>query len=102
LNDAQIRIDDIAAWSPGSEDEQAVAAPTDTEWLPTDSSLIGHFKDVVAKFGDKTAISWRDNDYTYRDIDRWSDAVAWNLRDLGAEPGAGVGVMVGRQPEFIV
>ncbi|MEU4175688.1 amino acid adenylation domain-containing protein [Streptomyces sp. NPDC026589] len=69
--------------------------------MPLDSSLISVFKHVVERRGDETALVWHDKEYTYRTLDRWSDAVAWQLSELGMGAGQGIGLLSDRRPHMI-
>ncbi|WP_051712283.1 non-ribosomal peptide synthetase [Spirillospora albida] len=69
---------------------------------PADASIADVFKGLARAHGDGTALVWRGREYTYRMIDRWSDAVAWRLRERGVAPGDGLGVQIDRRPELVV
>ncbi|MEU6183538.1 non-ribosomal peptide synthetase [Streptomyces coeruleorubidus] len=75
------------------------ARPAATAPQPT---LADAFDAIARTHGDRAAVVWRGREYSYRAIDRWSDAVAWKLKELGAGPGAAVGVLADRRPELIV
>lgn len=95
------RIRDLAVWTAGTDDAAARPhRPTGPPPLPR-TSLVDAFKRTVKTHGDATALIWRGRRYSYRSIDRWSDAVAWQLEDLGAAPGEGIGVLVDRRPELV-
>ncbi|MGM1057641.1 non-ribosomal peptide synthetase [Saccharothrix sp. Mg75] len=66
-----------------------------------DSSVVDVFAGVVATHGDKTALVWRGREYSYAELDRWSDSVAWELGERGVVPGTAVGVLVDRRPELL-
>ncbi|MGW4114205.1 non-ribosomal peptide synthetase [Actinosynnema sp. NPDC004786] len=95
--DGQVRVGDIALWDAEEDAPAAQASPSSL----LDSSVVDVFADVVAAHGDKTALVWRGHEYSYAELDRWSDAVAWQLKERGVVPGTAVGVLVDRRPELI-
>lgn len=101
VENPQVRIDDLAVWTPDARHGSADTPAPEQSPLRTDASVIDVFKKAVANHADKAAIVWRGKEYSYREIDRWSDAVARELRDRGVEPSTGVGVLLDRQPELV-
>ncbi|PSL55784.1 amino acid adenylation domain-containing protein [Saccharothrix carnea] len=98
VDDPRVRVADIALGDGRAEDAPAPqAAPS----ALLDSSVVDVFADVVASHGDKTALVWRGEEYSYAELDRWSDAVAWELKNRGVVPGTAVGVLADRRPELI-
>ncbi|MGW6580019.1 non-ribosomal peptide synthetase [Streptomyces globisporus] len=81
--------------------QAAPAGPAAVAPLAAKPSLVDHFDAVVSAHGDRTALVWRETEFTYRQLDRWSDAVAHRLREGGVAPGTGVGVLSDRRPELI-
>ncbi|OLF10148.1 non-ribosomal peptide synthetase [Actinophytocola xinjiangensis] len=65
------------------------------------STLPAVFAEVVARHGERTALTWQGRHHTYRDLDAWSDAIARRLTDLGVAPGDPVGVLADRRPELV-
>ncbi|WP_405610702.1 non-ribosomal peptide synthetase [Streptomyces sp. NBC_01508] len=100
VDDPAIEVRRIAIAPPGEHGGPAENGPPASP-LAAEPSVIDRFDAIVRTHGDRTAVVWRDKEYTYGEIDRWSDAVARRLRDLGAGPGAGVGVLADRRPELI-
>lgn len=98
VGDAQVRVGDIALRDAVEED---APTPQATSSSLLDSSVVDVFADVVAAHGDKTALVWRGHEYSYAELDRWSDAVAWQLKERGVVPGTAVGVLVDRRPELV-
>ncbi|WP_156753352.1 non-ribosomal peptide synthetase [Actinokineospora pegani] len=107
LERSLVRVFTAATDNPGTRvrdieiGDQPPAVVDPSTAIPVDSTLIDVFKAVVREQGDKTALVWRGREYTYRELDRWSDAVAWQVRDLGADPGEGLGVLLDRRPELV-
>ncbi|MER6911900.1 amino acid adenylation domain-containing protein [Streptomyces sp. NPDC000594] len=97
--DPHTPVRNIAIGDPGIHPAPAVS-PDSAAFL--DSSLVEVFDGIVRTHGDRTAVVHQGRAYTYREIDRWSDAVAGRLKDLGIAPGTGVGVLADRRPELIV
>lgn len=93
-----VRVADIVI---GGARAQDAPAPHASPSPLLDSSLVDVFAEVVATHGDKTALVWRGDEYSYAELDRWSDSVAWELRNRGVVPGTGVGVLAARSPELI-
>lgn len=100
VEEAGIRVKDIGLWEP--EPHTAVPVPTGPSSIPLDSSLVEVFQDVVRTHADRTAMVWRGTEYTYRELDRWSDALARGLVDRGVGRATGIGVLVDRRPELVV
>ncbi|MEC3893360.1 non-ribosomal peptide synthetase [Nocardiopsis sp. LDBS1602] len=100
VRDADVRVRDIGMWEP--EPRVSEPAPTGAGRIPIDSSLVEVFGEVVRTHADRTAMVWRGTEYTYRTLDRWSDAVARTLIDRGVGGGTGIGVLADRRPELVV
>ncbi|WP_440068650.1 non-ribosomal peptide synthetase [Streptosporangium sp. OZ121] len=98
VDDPAIPVRWIGIHDPGPNRGPADAVSS----LSATPSLVDGFDAVVRTHGDRTAVVWGDEEYSYREIDRWSDAVAWRLKDRDVGPGAGVGVLADRRPELIV
>lgn len=102
VDDPQITVGDLGISDPVEDHGPVAAAAPAASSVPLDSSLVAVMKQIVATHGDRTALIWRGRKYSYRTLDRWSDAVAWRLRELGVGPGVGVGVLADRRPELVV
>ncbi|MEU3850377.1 amino acid adenylation domain-containing protein [Streptomyces sp. NPDC029554] len=87
-------LDPAAQAGTGREARPAATAPQPT--------LVETFDAITRTHGDRTALVRHGKEYTYRAIDRWSDAVAARLKEHGVGPGAPVGVLADRRPELIV
>ncbi|ROP42187.1 non-ribosomal peptide synthetase [Saccharothrix texasensis] len=98
VDDPRTRIADLALVAGRAED---APGPLPAPSAMLDSSVVDVFADVVAAHGDKTALVWRGNEYSYAELDRWSDSVAWDLHHRGVVPGTAVGVLADRRPELI-
>ncbi|TDW75481.1 amino acid adenylation domain-containing protein [Kribbella pratensis] len=66
------------------------------------SGLHTLFEQQVARTPDAIALVQGDRELTYADLDRRSNAVAWQLVDLGVKPGQLVAVRVARGTEMVV
>ncbi|MFG2062504.1 amino acid adenylation domain-containing protein [Micromonospora sp. NPDC048871] len=99
VRNPRVRVADIALWDSRAAD---VAVPQPAHSAMLDSSVVDVFADVAATHAEKTALVWRGREFSYADVDRWSDAVAWELKSRGVIPGVAVGVLADRRPELIV
>lgn len=68
---------------------------------PLPDSVPAAFAAVVASHGDRPALSCGERRWTYRELDRHSDAIARALIARGAGPGAVIGLYMGRSPETV-
>ncbi|TDO69514.1 amino acid adenylation domain-containing protein [Kribbella sp. VKM Ac-2571] len=66
------------------------------------SGLHTLFEQQVARTPDAIALIQDSRELTYADLDRRSNAVAWQLVDLGVKPGQLVAVRVARGTEMVV
>ncbi|MFI7066265.1 amino acid adenylation domain-containing protein [Kribbella sp. NPDC050124] len=66
------------------------------------SGLHTLFEQQVARTPDAIALIQGDRELTYAELDRRSNAVAWQLADLGVKPGQLVAVRVARGTELVV
>ncbi|MEU0089304.1 amino acid adenylation domain-containing protein [Kribbella sp. NPDC006257] len=66
------------------------------------SGLHTLFEQQVARTPDATAVIQGDRELTYAELNRRSNAVAWQLVDLGVKPGQLVAVRVARGAELVV
>ncbi|MFD3399522.1 amino acid adenylation domain-containing protein [Kribbella sp. NPDC058693] len=66
------------------------------------SGLHTLFEQQVARTPDAIALVQGDRELTYAELDRRSNAVAWQLVDLGVKPGQLVAVRVARGTEMVV
>ncbi|MEU5552254.1 amino acid adenylation domain-containing protein [Micromonospora sp. NPDC047793] len=99
VRNPRARVADIALWESGAVDAPALGSPRSRM---LDSSVVDVFAERAATHAGRTALVWRGRELSYAEVDRWSDAVAWELRSRGVAPGAGVGVLADRRPELIV
>ncbi|MEV5963543.1 amino acid adenylation domain-containing protein [Kribbella sp. NPDC051952] len=66
------------------------------------SGLHTLFEQQVSRTPDAIALIQGDRELTYAELDRRSNAVAWQLTDLGVRPGQLVAVRVARGTELVV
>jgi amino acid adenylation domain-containing protein len=66
------------------------------------SGLHTLFEQQVARTPDAIAVIQGDRELTYAELDRRSNAVAWQLTDLGVQPGELVAVRIARGTEMVV
>ena len=66
------------------------------------SGLHTLFEQQVARTPDAIALIQGERELTYAELDRRSNAVAWQLTDLGVKPGQLVAVRVARGTELVV
>lgn len=102
VDDPHIPVRRIGARDHDIHRGPAGTVPQTAPSISLDSSVVDVFDGIVRTHGDKTAVVWQGKEYSYRTIDRWSDAVAWKLKSLGVGPGVGVGVLTDRRPELLV
>ncbi|WP_447007998.1 non-ribosomal peptide synthetase [Saccharothrix isguenensis] len=84
--------------------EVAAVAAWNATGAPVPEPLLLHrmVEERVAAQPDAPAVVYRDEELTYRELDRRADAVAFRLRALGAGPNRVVGVRVDRSAELVV
>ena len=56
----------------------------------------------MLRFPDQVAVLAGDDRWTFAELDRAANAVAWHLVSLGVGPGIRVAVMTSNRPEFVV
>jgi amino acid adenylation domain-containing protein len=69
---------------------------------PLDKTLVDLFADRVAASPERVAVTYQGRSLTYRELDRWADAVAHRLRAAGVATDDVVGVTLGRSLEIVV
>ena len=124
---AQVANTAPATHEPGTDPENAVPAPlivpvatatlepTPGErhvlisgWNATDASLGDHgcwqriFEQWAAVAPDATAVDCEGVRYSYREVDRRANAVAWELRGRGVEPEVKVAITMDRSIDLII
>ncbi|MEV6237842.1 amino acid adenylation domain-containing protein [Lentzea sp. NPDC051838] len=78
-----------------------VARP-DAPRLDGCTSIAERFAVMAGKHADRVAVSCGDRSLTYRELDRWSDAVAAHLAASGVAQGDLVGLALDRDVEMVV
>jgi long-chain acyl-CoA synthetase len=61
----------------------------------------GVLEEAAVRFGDRTAVRFGDDRWSFRDLDEQSNAFARHLAARGAGPGDRVAVMLSNRPEFV-
>lgn len=69
--------------------------------IDIDKSIIDLFHKVVNNNSTKIALTYEDKIYTYKDIDRISDGIAYHLMNLGL-CGKTIGIYMDKSDEFII
>jgi amino acid adenylation domain-containing protein len=68
---------------------------------PINRSLNELFEEQVEKSPDKTALIYEDDRLTYRELNSWSNRIAWMLKEKGIKEDMVVGVMAERCLELV-
>jgi len=86
-----------------SEREQALVAWNDTA-TPRAAGTCAHhlFEQQVARTPDAVAVSFEDQQLTYRELDARANQLAWHLKASGVGPEVRVGLCVDRSLELVV
>ena len=82
--------------------EESISLPNTNESFLRNETLIHIFKESVKKFGDKTAVTFNGQAFSFRELDEYSDAIAENLLEQGVEPGQIVGIYLPRGYEILI
>jgi amino acid adenylation domain-containing protein/FkbM family methyltransferase len=102
VDDPLIRISDITILTP-RELKHLVYRLNDTAApYPTEKTLHQLFREQAERTPDYGAVALADKLLSYRELNRRSDQGAALLRERGIEPGAIVGLRLGRSLEMIV
>ena len=67
---------------------------------PRESAITDLFRLCAAQTPDRVALVYGDYQLTFRQLDRWSDAILSRLKGHGAVPGTIVAMMLGRSQEM--
>jgi len=95
------RIEELGLLTP-PEREQILVEWNATEHPYSDGPCIHELIErQVEKTPELTALVYRDQQLTYRELNRWANQLAHYLRELGVRPGAKVAVCVDRNPKMI-
>ena len=82
--------------------DESISLPNTNESFLRNETLIQIFKDSVKQYGNKTAVTFNGQSFTYKELDDYSDAVAENLLELGVEPGHIVGIFLTRGYNILI
>lgn len=69
--------------------------------FPRDRSIYHFIEDHAANTPHKTALIFKDNEISYRDLNRRADRLSQRLRSIGAGRDRTVGVLMDRSPEMV-
>src|SRR5437879_1983553 len=72
--------------------ELSIVIGADRPDLIRDETLVNLFSESAKRYADKTALVFHDDQLTYAELDRWSNAVAAYLVQNGISRGSNVGV----------
>jgi amino acid adenylation domain-containing protein len=78
-----------------------LAPPPQAAAAASSQNVVRLFNEQAEQAPDAPALATGDRTWTYRQLREAADRVARRLLDLGAEPGARVGIAMGRSPETI-
>ena len=67
-----------------------------------DTSFPDSMKEIFEKFPDKVAVSFQGKEFTYKQLDEWSNQFAQMLVDKGFEKGDIVGINLANIPEYVI
>ncbi|WP_052360693.1 non-ribosomal peptide synthetase [Oceanobacillus manasiensis] len=67
----------------------------------SNSTIDKIFRDVVNKFPEKEALKYREQTFTYQELDVWSDQIARQIFNMGIGQNDTVGLYVPRCPEMV-
>ena len=67
-----------------------------------ETSIGALVRSAAQRFGDKTALVFEDRNWSFRELDQASSAVAWHLQRLGVAAGEVVALYSPNCPEWIV
>ena len=83
-------------------EESSISLPNTNESFLRNETLIQIFKDSVQQYGNKTALTFNGQSFTYNELDEYSDAVAEHLLEKGLKPGQIVGIYLPRGYEILI
>jgi len=95
-----LSLSELALLRPQEQDELVALGKgpqSEVAFIPV-ASLI---QEQACKFPDAIAIECEDRALTYTELDRWSDKLAWRLRDAGAGPESLIGIRMSRSVEMV-
>ncbi|UCH93412.1 MAG: amino acid adenylation domain-containing protein, partial [Candidatus Aminicenantes bacterium] len=96
-----IKVKDIDLLTPGERKQVLHELNTPFKRYPGIKTLHESFTDCAKKNPEQTAVIYRDNFMTYRELDKRANAAACELRQKGAVPDTIVGLMKERSLEMI-
>lgn len=70
--------------------------------IPADRTLLSVFLERVAADADRVALHFLGREFTWNELDRWSEAFAAHLREVGVRPGDRVAVQLQNSPQFLI
>jgi len=96
------RLSDIEIITP-AEKEQVLAGFNDTRLeYPADKTIHRLFEEMAQKYPDKTALVYKDERLTYRELNQRANRLAGVLRQKGIGPDDVAAIMVGRSQAIVI
>ena len=100
--DPELRLGEIELMS-AEERQRLLVDFNATGWpVPTDRTFPELFAEQAAKTPDRPALVYRDQRYTYQQLDAKTNALARVLRDRGVRPDAIVPILLQRSAEMLI
>ena len=102
VNDSQARVVDLPLLTPS--DSQLLLKDLNDTASEYDEELCLHtlFEAQVKRTPDQTALIFRDQQYTYSELNRRANQLAYHLKTLGVGPEVCVGICLERSLEMVV
>lgn len=69
---------------------------------PSDTTVDKVFDDVAAQFPDKTALIYREERITYKELNLWAHQLALHLKEKGVGPNTTVGIVMPRCHQLVI
>jgi amino acid adenylation domain-containing protein/thioester reductase-like protein len=100
--DPEIRLGNIELMSAEERQHLLVDFNATALPVPTDRTFPELFAEQAAKTPDRLALVYRDERYTYQQLDAKTNALARALRDRGVQPDAIVPILLHRSAEMLI
>ncbi len=97
-----VQLKNISMLSPAEEKRLLFEFnQTDAEW-PKEKTAHQIIEEMADRFPDRVAVTFEEENITYRDLNTRANQLARRLRDMGARPDTLVGILLDRGAEMIV